>query len=90
MRKIAQLLELTATDLVGFLNCRYLSRLDLAVAEGALSEPDVWDPTAQAPVGARLGTRGGIRCPLDASGRWMSPGLIQAAKPAAKPRPSPP
>ena len=44
MRKTAGSLEFTATDLVGFLNCRYLSYLDLAVAEGARSEPDVWDP----------------------------------------------
>jgi uncharacterized protein len=35
---------LTATDLVGFLNCRHLSFLDLAVAEGSLSKPFVWDP----------------------------------------------
>ena len=44
MRQTAQLLELTATDLVGFLNCRYLSHLDLAVAEGSLPKPEVWDP----------------------------------------------
>ncbi len=44
MRKYPQSLELTATDLVGFLNCRYLSYLDLAVVEGARSEPDAWDP----------------------------------------------
>ena len=44
MRKAATSLELTATDLVGFLNCRRLSYLDLAVAEGALPKPFVWDP----------------------------------------------
>jgi uncharacterized protein len=44
MRKGAQTLELTATDLVGFLNCRYLSYLDLAVAEGKICEPKIWDP----------------------------------------------
>jgi predicted RecB family nuclease len=44
MRKTAGSIELTATDLVGFLNCRYLSYLDLAVVEGVRSEPYVWDP----------------------------------------------
>ena len=44
MRKTAGSLEFTATDLVGFLNCRYLSYLDLAVVQGARSEPFVWDP----------------------------------------------
>jgi uncharacterized protein len=44
MRKNADCLELTATDLVGFLNCRHLSFLDLAVAEGSLSKPYVWEP----------------------------------------------
>ena len=44
MRKTSTSLELTATDLVGFLNCRHLSYLDLAVAEGALPKPFVWDP----------------------------------------------
>jgi uncharacterized protein len=36
--------ELTATDLVGFLNCRYLTDLDRAVAEGSLPKPKTWDP----------------------------------------------
>ncbi len=45
MRKTAGSLEFTATDLVGFLNCRHLSSLDLAVARGSLTRPEVWDPT---------------------------------------------
>jgi uncharacterized protein len=44
MRKNTDCLELTATDLVGFLNCRHLSFLDLAVVEGSLSKPYIWDP----------------------------------------------
>ena len=36
--------ELSATDLVGYLNCRHLTGLDRAVAEGALAKPKVWDP----------------------------------------------
>ena len=40
MRMVAKSLELTVTHLVGFLNCRYLSYLDLAVAEGMAEAPD--------------------------------------------------
>src|SRR5215471_6706252 len=47
MKKIGGLFELSATDLVGYLNCRHLSELDRAVAEGALPEPKVWDPFLQ-------------------------------------------
>jgi hypothetical protein len=36
--------ELSATDLVGYLNCRHLSDLDRAVAEGRLAKPKVFDP----------------------------------------------
>ncbi len=35
---------LSASDLVGHLNCRYLTALDLAVARGELEKPAVWDP----------------------------------------------
>ena len=38
------MLELSASDLVGHLNCRHLTNLDLAVAEGRLAKPQVWDP----------------------------------------------
>ncbi len=44
MKQIGESLELSATDLVGYLNCRHLSGLDRAVAEGALAKPKVWDP----------------------------------------------
>lgn len=44
MKQIGESLELSATDLVGYLNCRHLSDLDRAVAEGALAKPKVWDP----------------------------------------------
>ena len=47
MRKIGDSFEFSATDLVGYLNCRHLSGLDRAVAEGALARPDVWDPLLQ-------------------------------------------
>ncbi len=40
-------MELSATDLVGYLHCRHLSGLDRAVAEGALPKPKVWDPLLQ-------------------------------------------
>jgi hypothetical protein len=37
-------LYLSASDLVGHLNCRHLTNLDLAVAKGELAKPSVWDP----------------------------------------------
>lgn len=44
MKKVGQRFQLSASDLVGCLNCRHLAQLDRAVAEGALAEPYVWDP----------------------------------------------
>ena len=43
MKRIRDSLELSATDLVGYLNCRHLTELDRAVAEGALAKPKVGD-----------------------------------------------
>jgi uncharacterized protein len=37
-------LQLSATDLVGHLNCGHLTNLDVEVANGALAKPKVWDP----------------------------------------------
>jgi predicted RecB family nuclease len=47
MRKQGVSFELSATDLVGYLNCRHLSVLERAVAEGNLKKPQVWDPLLQ-------------------------------------------
>jgi uncharacterized protein len=47
MKKIGESFELSATDLVGYLNCHHLTALDRAVAEGALPKPKVWDPFLQ-------------------------------------------
>jgi uncharacterized protein len=44
MLKIAQTFQLSASDLVGHLNCRNLTELDLAVAKGILAKPKVWNP----------------------------------------------
>lgn len=44
MRKTEHTFQLSASDLVGHLNCRHLTALDRAVAEGALAKPKVWDP----------------------------------------------
>ena len=44
MKKMGSFYELSASDLVGYLNCRELSALDRAVSEGALAKPKVWDP----------------------------------------------
>jgi len=40
-------LQLSASDLVGYLNCHHLTQLDAQVAHGALSKPDVWDPSLE-------------------------------------------
>jgi hypothetical protein len=37
-------IRLSASDLVGHLNCRHLTELDLAVSNGKLSKPKIWDP----------------------------------------------
>src|SRR5271169_388274 len=45
MKRNGKTIELSATDLVGYLNCGHLSNLDLAVADGVLAKPHVWgDP----------------------------------------------
>ena len=44
MKKVGKSLELSATDLVGYLNCRHLTDLDRAVTEGTFPKPKVWDP----------------------------------------------
>tara|TARA_R100000005_G_scaffold49016_2_gene23517 strand:- start:1981 stop:5388 length:3408 start_codon:yes stop_codon:yes gene_type:complete len=44
MRKIDTGIQLSASDLVGHLNCRHLTALDIGVCEGTLSKPHVWDP----------------------------------------------
>jgi uncharacterized protein len=38
---------LSASDLVGHLNCHYLTKLDLAVARGELDKPAIWDPVLE-------------------------------------------
>jgi uncharacterized protein len=44
MKRNGTAFELTATDLVGYLNCRHLTDLDRAVAEGSLPKPKTWNP----------------------------------------------
>jgi uncharacterized protein len=39
--------RLSASDLVGHLNCRYLTGRDFAVARGELEKPTVWDPVLE-------------------------------------------
>lgn len=38
------ILRLSASDLIGYLNCRHLTGLDLAVARGELAKPAGWNP----------------------------------------------
>ena len=47
MKNIGDSFELSATDLVEYLNCHHLVCLDRAVANDALSKPKVWDPLLQ-------------------------------------------
>jgi len=44
MEKMGDTFRLSASDLVGYLNCRHLTALDRAVAEGTRARPKVWDP----------------------------------------------
>lgn len=44
MQKINAQIQLSATDLVGHLNCGHLTALDLKVASGDLQKPAHWDP----------------------------------------------
>jgi predicted RecB family nuclease len=47
MERAGGSLQLSASDLVGHLNCQHLTTLDLAVANGMLERPKVWDPLLQ-------------------------------------------
>lgn len=44
MRFINEAIALSATDLVGHLNCKHLTALDIGVAKGSLPKPKRWDP----------------------------------------------
>jgi predicted RecB family nuclease len=47
MLSLDGVVHLSASDLVGHLNCKYLTSLDLAVAKGELNKPSVWDPVLE-------------------------------------------
>ena len=47
MQIVAGKLTLGSGDLVGHLNCRYLTELDLRVAKGELTKPKIWDPVLE-------------------------------------------
>src|SRR6266566_371527 len=47
MLSVDGVVHLSASDLVGHLNCDYLTALDLAVARGELDKPSVWDPVLE-------------------------------------------
>lgn len=50
MIKFGECFQLSATDLVGHLNCRHLTNLDVEVASGTLAKPKVWDPLLEIPI----------------------------------------
>ena len=45
MLKIGKIIQLSASDLVGHLNCRNLTELDLAVAKGTFSQAEILEST---------------------------------------------
>ncbi|WFU34288.1 TM0106 family RecB-like putative nuclease [Bradyrhizobium brasilense] len=47
MQNVGGNLQLSSTDLVGHLNCTYLTELDLKVANGELQRPKIWDPVLE-------------------------------------------
>ena len=48
MKVVDNSMRLSATDLVGFLNCRHLTQLEYAVAQGAINRPKFSDPMLEA------------------------------------------
>ena len=44
MQKVGDKITLSASDLVGHLNCQHLTGLDIAVASDTLQTPKEWDP----------------------------------------------
>ena len=53
MKKIGDSFQLSATDLVGYLNCHHLAGLDRAVAERGFIEAEGLGPASADPVGTR-------------------------------------
>lgn len=47
MQKVGSSLRLSASDLVGYLNCHHLTHLDSQVAHGTLKKPPIWDPSLE-------------------------------------------
>jgi predicted RecB family nuclease len=45
--KLGATIQLSASDLVGYLNCHHLTYLDTLVATGAKARPEVWDPSLE-------------------------------------------
>ncbi len=48
MQKIAGQFRFSASDLVGHLDCRHLTALDVAVESGSTPKPTIWDPVLEA------------------------------------------
>ncbi len=47
MQRLAGDIQLSASDLAGHLNCRYLTTLDIEVSNGTLAKPKIWDPVLE-------------------------------------------
>ena len=48
MKVVGDQIRFSATDLVGYLNCRHLNGLEHAVAKGELAKPKYYDPLLEA------------------------------------------
>ena len=68
MQKIGGTSNLTAEDLAGYLNCRYLTELDLVIANGELEKPKIRDPALD---GGRYETSRTNRA-LSSISRWAT------------------
>ena len=47
MLNLGHTIQLSASDLVGYLNCHHLTHLDTLVATGAMPKPRIWDPSLE-------------------------------------------
>ncbi|MDY6944894.1 MAG: nuclease, partial [Pseudomonadota bacterium] len=47
MLNLGHAIQLSASDLVGYLNCHHLTHLDTLVASGDLPKPQLWDPSLE-------------------------------------------
>ena len=72
MLKAGGTIQLSASDLVGHLYCRYLTSLDLAVANGTLGKPKIWNPVAESLVERGIQHEKGYLAHLESQGLFIT------------------